>query len=156
MLAGIGGGAVYAVASARRSSGSPTGAARGRLTAAGFGAGAALTVVPIRMVIAHPDMRPRSSGSAWCRALRVPDRLALARPLPGEAVAVSSAKVVQSARSFTPAEMLSTPTFWLLYIMFVMISASGLMATAQIALVAKDYGLPNACLVRRLDTHRRR
>ena len=43
-------------------------------------------------------------------------------------------------------EMLKTPTFWLLYLMFVMISASGLMATAQIALVAKDYGISNTVL----------
>ncbi len=29
--------------------------------------------------------------------------------------------------------------FWVLYVMFVLVSASGLMATAQIALIAKDY-----------------
>ena len=37
--------------------------------------------------------------------------------------------------------MLQTPVFWLLYIMFVMVSASGLMATAQIAPIAKDFGV---------------
>ena len=42
--------------------------------------------------------------------------------------------------------MLATPTFWLLYLMFVMISASGLMATAQIAVIAKDYGISNTVL----------
>jgi MFS transporter, OFA family, oxalate/formate antiporter len=46
--------------------------------------------------------------------------------------------VVQSARSFTPKEVLSSPVFWLLYVMFVMVSASGLMATAQIAVIAND------------------
>jgi OFA family oxalate/formate antiporter-like MFS transporter len=35
--------------------------------------------------------------------------------------------------------MLASPVFWLLYVMFVMISASGLMATAQLALIATDY-----------------
>ena len=43
-------------------------------------------------------------------------------------------------------EMLTTPTFWLLYLMFVLISASGLMATAQIAVVAKDNGVSNTVL----------
>ena len=43
-------------------------------------------------------------------------------------------------------EMLQTPTFWLLYLMFVLISASGLMATAQIALVAKNFGISNTVL----------
>ncbi len=35
--------------------------------------------------------------------------------------------------------MLSTPVFWLLYVMFILVSASGLMAVAQIALIAKSY-----------------
>ena len=43
--------------------------------------------------------------------------------------------------------MLVSPVFWLLYVMFVLVSASGLMATAQIALVAKDYGLSNTTLL---------
>ena len=37
--------------------------------------------------------------------------------------------------------------FWLLYIMFVMVSASGLMATAQIAPIAKDFNVGNVVLV---------
>jgi OFA family oxalate/formate antiporter-like MFS transporter len=39
--------------------------------------------------------------------------------------------------------MLATPVFWLLYIMFLLVSASGLMATAQIALIAKDFNIAN-------------
>jgi OFA family oxalate/formate antiporter-like MFS transporter len=35
--------------------------------------------------------------------------------------------------------VLLSPVFWLLYIMFVMVSASGLMATAQIAPIAADF-----------------
>jgi OFA family oxalate/formate antiporter-like MFS transporter len=47
----------------------------------------------------------------------------------------------QSVRSFVPREVLATPIFWLLYVMFVSVSASGLMATAQMALIAKSYGI---------------
>ena len=36
--------------------------------------------------------------------------------------------------------------FWLLYIMFVMVSATGLMATAQIAPIAKDFNVGNTIL----------
>ena len=39
--------------------------------------------------------------------------------------------------------MLATPVFWVLYGMFVLVSASGLMATAQIALIAKDFNVSN-------------
>jgi OFA family oxalate/formate antiporter-like MFS transporter len=35
--------------------------------------------------------------------------------------------------------MLTTPVFWVLYLMFVMMAAGGLMATAQLAPIAKDF-----------------
>ena len=60
-------------------------------------------------------------------------------PEAGELAAAPPPKVAQSARSFSPKEVLSSPVFWLLYIMFVMVSASGLMATAQIAPIAADF-----------------
>jgi OFA family oxalate/formate antiporter-like MFS transporter len=39
-----------------------------------------------------------------------------------------------------------SPVFWLLYLMFVKVSGSGLMATAQIAPIAKDYEVENTIL----------
>jgi OFA family oxalate/formate antiporter-like MFS transporter len=71
----------------------------------------------------------------------------LRTPGPGEAPAAVSKKVPQSIRSFTPREMVATPVFWLLYVMFVAVSASGLMATAQLALIAADYHLSKTVLV---------
>ena len=62
-------------------------------------------------------------------------------PEPGEMAAAPPPKVAQSSRSYNPKEVLMTPVFWLLYIMFVMVSASGLMATAQIAPIAKDFNV---------------
>jgi OFA family oxalate/formate antiporter-like MFS transporter len=53
--------------------------------------------------------------------------------------AAAPAKVWQSARNYTPLEMLRTPGFYLLYLMFVLVAASGLMAVAQIAPIANDY-----------------
>ena len=43
--------------------------------------------------------------------------------------------------------MLRSPIFWLLYLMFVLVSASGLMATAQIAVVAKDFKIADTVLM---------
>jgi OFA family oxalate/formate antiporter-like MFS transporter len=37
--------------------------------------------------------------------------------------------------------MMATPAFWVMYAMFVMMAAGGLMATAQLAPVAKDFGV---------------
>ena len=148
-LSGIGAGAIYATCVGNATKWFPDrrGLAVG-LTAAGFGAGAVLTVIPIRMVIAGAGYQ---SAFFWFGLIQ--GILAfilgwfLRGPLPGEApLAVANANLQQATRSYRPAEMLSTPTFWVLYLMFVMISASGLMAVAQIALIARSYGVSDTVL----------
>jgi OFA family oxalate/formate antiporter-like MFS transporter len=37
--------------------------------------------------------------------------------------------------------MIATPVFWVMYLMFVMMAAGGLMATAQLAPIAKDFAI---------------
>ena len=48
-------------------------------------------------------------------------------------------ELLSAKRSFAPMEMLKTPVFWIMYLMFVMMAAGGLMATAQLAPIAKDF-----------------
>ena len=50
-------------------------------------------------------------------------------------------KVRQSSVDFKPGEMASTPHFWLMYGMMAMVATGGLMATAQLAPMAKDFGV---------------
>jgi len=50
-------------------------------------------------------------------------------------------KVRQSPVDFKPGEMASTPHFWLMYGMMAMVATGGLMATAQLAPMAKDFGV---------------
>lgn len=149
VVGGAGGGAVYATCVGQAVKWFPDrrGLAVG-LTAAGYGAGAALSVIPIRAVIASAGYEAAffwfgliQGGIVFILAwlVRAPD--------PGEMTGIGSPKVAQSTRSFSPLEALSTPVFWLLYIMFVMVSASGLMATAQIAPIAKDFNVGNVVLL---------
>ena len=42
---------------------------------------------------------------------------------------------------FTAGQMIRTPVFWVIYVSFVAVAAGGLMATAQIGPIAKDWGL---------------
>src|SRR5207253_2027622 len=65
----------------------------------------------------------------------------LKAPQPGEVAPPKKPKVGQSARDFSPGEMLKTPLFWALYLMFTMVAAGGLMATAQLGPIARDFGL---------------
>src|SRR6516162_9052698 len=149
IVSGTGGGAIYAtcVGNAVKWFADRRGLAVG-LTAAGYGAGAALTVIPMRMVI---DSSGYEAAFFWFGLIQggvcfIIGWL-LRAPHPGEApVAASTGKVVQTTRNYTPGEMLASPIFWLLYLMFVGISASGLMATAQIALVASSFGISKTVL----------
>jgi OFA family oxalate/formate antiporter-like MFS transporter len=64
-------------------------------------------------------------------------------PREGEVPQAQSRHVQQSKRNTTPVEMVRTPIFWLLYLMFVMMGTGGLMATAQLASMAADYQVAN-------------
>jgi len=145
VISGIGGGAIYATSVGMAVKWFPDrrGLAVG-LTAAGYGAGAALTVIPIRYVIGTYDYQ---TAFLWFGLIQGGVVFVLAwflrGPEPGEMASAPAPKVVQSVRSFTPKEVLMTPVFWVLYIMFVMVAASGLMATAQIAPIAKDFNVGN-------------
>ena len=147
IISGIGGGAIYATCVGMAVKWFPDrrGLAVG-LTAAGYGAGSAISVIPIREVIAAYDYQ---TAFIWFGLIQGGVTFVLAwflrGPEPGELTGPPS-KVAQSTRSFTPKEVLMTPVFWLLYIMFVMVSASGLMATAQIAPIAKDFNVGNTIL----------
>jgi len=148
-ISGIGAGGVYAtcVGNAVKWFPDRRGLAVG-LTAAGFGAGAVVTVIPIQRMIA-------SIGYAdtffWFALIQGGVVFVLAwllrAPMPGEAPAAGPVKVLQSRTSSTPGQVLSSPIFWLLYVMFVMVSASGLMVTAQIAVIAKDYGVAHTVIL---------
>jgi len=148
VVSGTGAGAVYAtcVGNAVKWFPDRRGLAVG-LTAAGFGAGAAITVVPIRAVIESAGYQ---SAFFWFGLVQGAVIFVLAwmlrAPLQGEVPSGSAVKVMQTTRSYTPAEMLQSGTFWVLYVMFILVSASGLMATAQIALVAKDFGVANTAI----------
>jgi OFA family oxalate/formate antiporter-like MFS transporter len=141
-IAGVGAGAVYGtcVGNALKWFPDRRGLAAG-LTAAGFGAGAAATVIPIQMMI---EARGFQSAFLWfglCQGLVV---LVLSQMLRAPAtgqVPAAPPRLRQSAREYAPLEILRTPVFWLLYLMFVMVSGSGLMAVAQLAPIAKDFKL---------------
>jgi len=145
-LSGVGAGAVYGtcVGNALKWFADRRGLAAG-LTAAGFGAGAAATVVPIIHVIRTYgyDRAFLWFGLGQGFVILMLSQL-LRAPRPGEAPAAAR-KVGQGTHDYRPMEMLQTPLFWILYVMFVLVAASGLVVTAQVAPIARDYriaGLP--------------
>jgi OFA family oxalate/formate antiporter-like MFS transporter len=151
-ISGTGAGAIYAtcVGNAVKWFPDRRGLAVG-LTAAGFGAGAALTVIPIRMMIEGAGYQSAffwfGLGQGVVLLLVAPImRGPYAQDLPVR-MPKSAARIVQTSRDATPGEVLRSPIFWLLYLMLTTVSASGLMATAQLAPIARDYGIDKVTLL---------
>jgi MFS transporter, OFA family, oxalate/formate antiporter len=113
------------------------------LTIAGFGAGAAVTIVPIARMIASSGYQAAFLWFGLGQALVV---LALSpmlqAPNAEQKIAVAS-RVVQSAASSSPWDTLRSPIFWLLYAMFMMIASCGLIAIAQLGPFAHDLKIAN-------------
>ena len=140
-IGGIGAGAVYGtcIGNALKWFPDRRGLAAG-LTAAGFGAGSALTIIPIQNMIAGSGYEPTFLWFGVGQGVIV-FVLSFALRAPRTDEVPASARVVQSARSYTPLEMVASPIFWVMYIMFVLVGAGGLMATAQLAPMANDFAV---------------
>ncbi len=143
-IGGTGAGAVYgtAVGNSLKWFTDRRGLAAG-LTAAGFGAGSALTVAPIAHLIQASGYEAAFFRFGIGQGLAVMlFALFLRAPHPGEVpAAVPKKPFRQSSREYAPHEALRTPMFWIMYVMFVMVATGGLMAVAQLAPIAKDFGV---------------
>jgi OFA family oxalate/formate antiporter-like MFS transporter len=138
-VGGVGTGAVYGtcVGNALKWFPGRRGLAAG-ITASGFGAGAALTIVPISHMI---------DGSGYEQAFLffgllqggivfVISWMLLAPP---PSLIVAKVKPNQTGHGYTPVEVLKSPVFYLMYLMFVLIASGGLTMAASMAPIAKDF-----------------
>ncbi len=110
------------------------------LTAGGYGAGSAATILPIAAMIESQGFQHTFlffgllQGSlafvaAWF--LRSPEAHEVK----------ASQKLVQATRDYTLKEALCTRLFWLMLVMFVLVVTGGMMAVAQLGVIAKDLGV---------------
>ncbi|WP_029355100.1 oxalate/formate MFS antiporter [Bosea sp. 117] len=111
-------------------------------TAAGFGAGAALTVVPIANMIASSGYEQAFLWFGIGQGVVVFIAAQFLYP-PKQKVAPpkKATGLPQSKVDYRPAQTVTKPVFWLLYLMFVMVASGGLMAAAQIGPIAHDLGV---------------
>jgi OFA family oxalate/formate antiporter-like MFS transporter len=139
-VGGIGAGAVYGtcVGNALKWFPDRRGLAAG-LTAAGFGAGSAITIVPISAFIKSNGYEAAFLYFGIAQGVIVfLIAWALTRA-PDHSKKAGDSLVQQSKRDYSPTEVLRKPVFWVMYAMFVMVAAGGLMATAQLAPIARDF-----------------
>jgi MFS transporter, OFA family, oxalate/formate antiporter len=144
-VAGFAGGAVYGtcVGNALKWFPDKRGLCAG-LTAAGFGAGAAITIAPIRAMIASSGYQHTFLvfgviygaivvvASFFVRAPQAQDVVT---------VAPEAIKVRQGLDDLPPSQALRSPLFWIMYLMFFLVAAGGLMSAAQLAPIAHERGI---------------
>ncbi len=142
VVAGLGAGCVYGtcVGNALKWFPDKRGLAAG-LTAAGFGAGAAVTVIPIANMIQNSGYEQTFFFFGILQGVSIfVIAMFMVKPVVPKGIVIAK-RLVMSKVDYTTAQMVRTPVFWLTYVLFVAVAAGGLMATAQIAPIAKDYGL---------------
>ena len=141
-IGGVGAGAVYGtcVGNALKWFPDRRGLAAG-LTAAGFGAGSALTIIPISAFIKSHGYEAAFFyfGIGQGVIVFLLSWFLTKAPEARKITGASEAKVQQTRREYSPGEMVRKPVFWVMYLMFVMVGAGGLMAVAQLAPIAKDF-----------------
>jgi MFS transporter, OFA family, oxalate/formate antiporter len=138
-IGGVGTGSVYGtcVGNALKWFPGRRGLAAG-ITASGFGAGAALTIVPISHMI---DSSGYEQAFLFFGLLQggivfVISWMLLAPP---PSLIAAKVKPNQTAHGYTPVQVLRSPVFYMMYLMFVLIAAGGLTMAASMAPIAKDF-----------------
>jgi OFA family oxalate/formate antiporter-like MFS transporter len=142
VISGVGAGCVYGtcVGNALKWFPDKRGLAAG-LTAAGFGAGAAITVIPIANMIKSAGYEHTFLTFGIGQGVGIFIlALLLVRPVVPKGLKVG-ARVTATKIDYSGKQMLKTPVFWVLYVLFVLVASGGLMATAQIGPIAQEFGL---------------
>jgi OFA family oxalate/formate antiporter-like MFS transporter len=153
-LGGIGAGFIYGatVGNAIKWFPDRRGLAAG-LTAAGFGAGSAVTVVPISNMIVSQGYQSTFLLFGVVQglvvilvafALRAPpgqEHTHVDALSPGGMTATRPSRLHEITRDYAPSEVAREPVFWVMYLIFVLVGAGGLIATAQLSVIATDFGV---------------
>ncbi len=115
------------------------------IMAAGFGGGTALFIPWISSMIAEGGYRSAFATTGVLQGLVI---VAVAQFLrhPSTEGATAAAKASQPVRHFTTLEMLKTPRFYMMYVMFVLMATGGLLVTANAGPMAQSWGLSAAAL----------
>ncbi|HWI25667.1 MAG TPA: oxalate/formate MFS antiporter [Stellaceae bacterium] len=145
-LAGFAGGAVYgtSVGNALKWFPDKRGLCGG-LTAAGFGAGVAITIAPIRsMIVTSGYSHTFFAFAVILGAVVVACSFFIRAPRDEEMPAMDKIKTLQGTEDLPPSRALRSPIFWCMYAMFFLVAAGGLMSAAQLSPIAHERGIANS------------
>jgi OFA family oxalate/formate antiporter-like MFS transporter len=146
-MAGVGAAIVYggSVGSALKWFKENRGLAAG-IMSAGFGGGAALFNPFILQIIKNYGYESAFLWTGMFQGLMIVAAAQFVRHPPAAPAAAAVRSASQPApqvgkRDFTTGEMLRSPTFYFMYLMFVLMATGGLVLTGQAGLVARSWGI---------------
>jgi OFA family oxalate/formate antiporter-like MFS transporter len=154
-LGGVGAGAIYGscVGTALKWFPDHRGLCAG-LVAGGYGAGTALSIIPISRMIDSSGYRATFVTFGIIQgAVVMVASLGVARPPVGwqppnwaEKEQRVRSRVRMTNRDFTWRETLRQPPFWAMYLVMTLMAFTGLVMTAQLKPIGNDYGMDNGVL----------
>ncbi|WP_336490164.1 oxalate/formate MFS antiporter [Methylobacterium nigriterrae] len=110
------------------------------LVGAGFGGGSALTIIPIANLIKESGYQAAFFWFAFIiSAVIIGAGLVIRAPRPGEAP--ETTRPNQTRRSYTLRQAVRMPVFYVMFLIVTCVITGGLMAVAQLGLIAKDLGV---------------
>ena len=109
------------------------------MIAAGYGLGAAMTVIPLSRMILASGYRHAFFFFGLLQGVAIVGLGAfLITPF---APVVPRVERVVRGRDFSPGQTVRTKVFWLIYAIYLMIGAGGMIVTAQLGPIAHDFGV---------------
>jgi oxalate/formate antiporter len=115
------------------------------VAAAGYGMGASLTTFPIAHGLATIGLENTLTMFGFIfGAVGLLGALALRAPPDDYRITKSASEAASARPDVPPSRMLKEPVFWLMFLMMVMMSMSGLMVVSQMGAFARDFGVAEA------------
>jgi oxalate/formate antiporter len=112
------------------------------VVAAGYSVGAMITTFPIaNSVDEYGVSSTLMVGGIICGAVIIAASLGMRKRLENDFVPPAPEIAHASTRSYTPKEMLRTPSYWLLFLMMTLVGTGGMMIIAQMGHFAPSFGI---------------
>jgi OFA family oxalate/formate antiporter-like MFS transporter len=111
------------------------------MIAAGYGLGAALTAAPLSMTIKQDGYRYAFLSFGLIQGLAIIFLGALLVKPPLHLAAIAPRKRIYQGPELRPLETIRTPVFWLTYLIYLLIAFGGMVMTAQLGPISRDFGL---------------
>jgi MFS transporter, OFA family, oxalate/formate antiporter len=117
------------------------------MIAAGYGLGAAITSAPLAMMIRDSGYRHAFRFFGFFQGIAILlCALLLVKPTALASV-VRPRKTIYQGAELTPSETLRSGVFWLLYLIYLLIAFGGMIMTAQLGPITRDFGLENQMMM---------